>query len=290
MIHALRYNNCTTMANKRKIEEMFDDSGDESYDPRSHLLSQSSSSSINTMFRMIETDSDENTILNNSSLSLSPINHLDELNESESEEMLVDRSLNNMEEQSDDAEEMVLERSPIEYYGSISTDHSVISLNESTNSDNDENNLEQPDIEEEILEQPINVDEKYAKSLTKSDVNKLIDDADPMINFIQMVKQSDFWTNYQQVLYGECNTNFVICKTCKRLLTYNGANGTTSIGLHSTKCKKIEKNQSTLDNVLLRKMNGDQKNDLINAAAICSAVDSRAFKTYEGNLNKLFFF
>lgn len=234
---------------KRKVNDLSDTSEDEDYDPRSHVMSQSSSSE-GSIYRIIETDSDQGTFILSDSES-----------RADQEEIHIQQSIiNDKDDQArTDQEEIDVQ----------------LNLDELSSNEQEEINLDEPN-EESIF------NKQYAKSLLKDQLQTCISNGDSIISYSQMKKQAEFWTNYNRVIYGDSETFFVICKVCNSLFKYTGKDGTTSISSHSSKCKPMESNQQLIDTMLLKKMNRNHKDVLINAAALCSAIDSRAFSTFDG--------
>jgi hypothetical protein len=82
------------------------------------------------------------------------------------------------------------------------------------------------------------------KILTKKDLEKLIEDGDPSVKFVQKKKtsrSSEWWNFFHHVFVNGDQQQFVSCNTFKGLLLCSSLNGTNNLRTHFNSCSKNDK-------------------------------------------------
>src|SRR5579871_3770198 len=83
--------------------------------------------------------------------------------------------------------------------------------------------------------------------LTKKELEKLINNGDPSIKFVEKKKtsrSSEWWNFFHLIFVNDNQQQFVSCNTCKRLLLHSSLNGTNNLRTHFNSCPKKDKSSS----------------------------------------------
>lgn len=139
---------------------------------------------------------------------------------------------------------------------------------------------------------------KFYTVISKKDLNHKLASNDKDIELKEAMKPSEFWSNYKYVFYKDVYTLFVCCDTCSSLLkfhescsninesnerlTYNS--GTSTMSTHYEKCNKKTSFTSAKNNQTVAKviMPTEAKKVLTRLMVLCSALDMRAYSTFQG--------
>jgi hypothetical protein len=127
------------------------------------------------------------------------------------------------------------------------------------------------------------------KLLTKTELEKLISDADKSVKFVEKKKtsaSSEWWQYYHHIIVNGHQQQFLSCNVCKTLLLFISANGTNNLRSHFKSCTKKDKdtnfvNQQTVHD-FYSSSNQVQvpkqiKLSVTQACAEFCALDARAF-------------
>lgn len=77
------------------------------------------------------------------------------------------------------------------------------------------------------------------KTLTKKQIEKLIEDGDESVKFVQKKttsKSSEWWHHYHHIFVNNDQQQFVSCNTCKALLFVTSTSGTNTLKSHFNSC------------------------------------------------------
>lgn len=131
--------------------------------------------------------------------------------------------------------------------------------------------------------------------LTKTELEKLISDADASVKFVEKKKtstSSELWKYYHQIIVNGHLQQFVSCNVCKALLLFTSANGTNNLRSHFKSCTKQDKvtnfdNQRTVHD-FYSSSNEVQvprqiKLSVTQACTEFCALDARAFAVVQGD-------
>jgi hypothetical protein len=130
--------------------------------------------------------------------------------------------------------------------------------------------------------------------LSKTELEKLIEDGDLSLKFVQQKKTSktsELWNFFHHVYVNNDQQQFVSCNTCKVLLSYSSINGINNLRSHFNSCTNKDKaglvcQKTVHDYYSSSKQSTISKKIKLSVTRACSefcALDGRAFDVMRGD-------
>jgi hypothetical protein len=131
------------------------------------------------------------------------------------------------------------------------------------------------------------------KLLSKTQLEKLIEDNDLSLKFVEQKKTSktsELWNFFHHVYVNNDQQQFVSCNTCKALLSYSSINGTNNLRTHFNSCINKDKagvvcQKTVHDYYSSSKQSTIPKKIKLSVTRACTelcALDGRAFDVVRG--------